>query len=145
VQALVAFAALRLDSDSKYHFFQLDLQTGERIGNAFWHQGALYDAFIGDYNEDGQSELVSVGINNGLERNVIFSLDLSELNGQAPAPKNYRIYGVETANFNNYLLLPATDFTQILGANTGETPLGGLVYSNRTKDSALYCSTESPT
>ena len=65
--------------------FSIDVKTGKRIGNTFWHSGRFADAHLGDFNRDGKPEIVAVGAQNSYEGNFILSINLDELDGCGPA------------------------------------------------------------
>ncbi len=90
--------------------YKLNLLNGERLKGTLWSQGHISSALINDFNKDGKKELVAAGINNGLERCFIFSINLNELNGQTPTTDKYYYANKKTAHFNKYVLLPKSDY-----------------------------------
>lgn len=92
--------------------FMLDPKTGKRIDSAFafWNSGSITQGMIGDFNLDGDKELVALGINNGYSRAVFFSINLNQLYGKSPAPERYSFKGMDLAKFNAYVLLPLSDY-----------------------------------
>jgi hypothetical protein len=115
--------------------FKLDAQTGEEIGKRFWHPGHLNGGIIYDFNKDGVEELVVWGINNGLERSVMFSIDPQKLVGKAPTINRYDFYGIEPADFNFYILLPKTDYNDYKNERFNHVPRGSMV---RLTDHTIY-------
>jgi hypothetical protein len=94
-------------------FFKLDLLTGERIdsANTAWHAGGISYAFVGDFDRNGNPEIVVAGGNNGFERAVVFSVDIDKLKGQLPSKPYYTFKNIEQADYNFYILLPQTDYS----------------------------------
>ncbi len=95
--------------------FKLDALTGKRVDSTkvLWSSGCINSAVIGDFDSDGRRELTVIGINNGYERSVLFSIDIDSLNGRSPAPPYYEILGKDLARYDHYLLLPKSDLTRL--------------------------------
>lgn len=94
--------------------YSLNLLTGKREDSlrVVWNAGAISDAKIGDFNEDGKPELIGTGGNNGFEKAVFFSINIDDMNyTQFPSPDFYTFKNLTRASFNNYILLPQTDFS----------------------------------
>ena len=89
--------------------FRLDFK-GNRIGKILWHPGGASWGFVKDIDNDGKYEAVVAGINNGFERAVLFSIELDKLNGRSPSNRKYRFPDYEIAEFDDYLLLPRSDY-----------------------------------
>jgi hypothetical protein len=92
--------------------FRLNLKTGIRDydNGTFWHPGGIINALIDDFNKDGKKEIAAIAISNCFERGAIFSIDINDMNGQAPSEGNYVFKGIGRARLNNYTLFPKTDF-----------------------------------
>ena len=88
----------------------LDAKSGKRVGKIFWHPGSINFGMIGDFNKDQIPRIILFGINNGMERCAVMSINLDELNGRAPSKPNYCFLGYPVAKFNKYILLPKTDY-----------------------------------
>ena len=116
--------------------YKLDITNGKRIDsiNTFWNSGCLSSAIIGDFNSDNKKEIVAIGLNNGYERSILFSLDLDKLNGsRSPAPPYYTILDHDIADFNQYILLPKSDLTNLY-FRWNSPKQGSLFYSEKTKE-----------
>ncbi|NWF88462.1 MAG: hypothetical protein HXY50_03270, partial [Ignavibacteriaceae bacterium] len=122
--------AIAANSNFASAVFKLNASNGERIKNTLWNAGHFHDGIIGDFNKDGENEIVLTAINNGFERTMIVSIDLKNLTGQLPTTQNYLFHQVEEANYNKLVLLPVTDFAKFLGARFNITLRGGLRYLN---------------
>jgi hypothetical protein len=94
--------------------YSISLKTGERRGGVLWHHGHYISGQIGDFNNDGTDEIVCTGINNCLERSVIFSIDIDKINGRAPSRKMWEYHNKPPAEFNKYVLLPKSDIPDYL-------------------------------
>jgi len=92
--------------------FTIDLLTGKRYDstNTLWNAGAINNCIFGDFNEDGITELVLGGMQNGYERAVLFSVDVDKMRGQTPAPKRYIFNGIPNCEVRDYILLPHSDY-----------------------------------
>ena len=112
--------------------FSIDVKTGKRIGNTFWHPGRFTDAHLGDFNRDGKPEIVAVGAQNSYEGNFILSINLDELDGCGPATPDYHFYGKKTSKFNKYVLIPLTDLAKHLDLRYANIDAGGLDYVKST-------------
>ncbi len=112
-QVLYAFA----NNDPLYPsaIFKLDALTGQRVDSSkvLWNSGGINSAVIGDFNSDNIKEIVAIGINNGYERAVLFSIDIDSLNGRSPAPPYYTIRSKPLAYYTEYILLPKSDLTRL--------------------------------
>ncbi len=89
--------------------FKLDCATGEMLNKILWHSGHLRVGGI--YRNKKNNEFYAVGMNNGFERAVLFCIPVERMNGQLPCAPGYEFINMETANPDQYLLLPKTDFT----------------------------------
>ncbi len=109
--------------------YRLNLLNGKRLSGTLWSQGHFAGAMIGDFNKDGQTELVGLGINNGSERCFLLSINLNQLSGQTPTlNKNYYYPKKEIAMFNQYLLLPKSDYNDYFKERFNVIPQGNLQY-----------------
>jgi hypothetical protein len=97
--------------------YKLDVRTGRRVDslNTLWHAGSI-SVIIGDFNEDGKTELAAAGVNNSFERAVFFTIDIENISGtQMPATEYYSLINngisLERARFNKYFIFPQTDFS----------------------------------
>ncbi|MCB0749657.1 MAG: hypothetical protein KDC90_19530, partial [Ignavibacteriae bacterium] len=88
---------------------KLDLTTGTRIEDIFWHSGALRGGIIYDIDNDGKDEVILSGIHNGLKSAVLCSIELDKLKGQSPSRENYYLDGIEIADVEHYIKLPKPD------------------------------------
>ncbi len=96
---------------------RLDLITGERLGNALWHPGAIGGAVIMDWNQDGKKEIIAGGASNGMHSAYLFSIDVDKLTGTFPSSEEKRFLNMELADFNKYILFPMTDYGKLMFPN----------------------------
>jgi hypothetical protein len=94
--------------------FSVNLKSGERRGGVLWHHGHFVTGLVDDFNEDGKTEIVLLGVNNCFERSVLLSIDIDKINGRAPSRKIWEYYGHPPADFNKYILLPKSDLNDYL-------------------------------
>lgn len=87
---------------------------GERIGEILWHPGTVRFGAVRDIDSDNNLELIAVGINNGFEGAVLFSIDIENLNGRSPSVGKYRFPNYEIAEFDQYIQLPVSDYVRKL-------------------------------
>lgn len=111
--------------------FKLNSMNGKRIAGTLWNAGHFQDGIIGDFNNDGNSELVLTAINNGYARSEIVSIDLSNLNGQLPTGHNYAFQGIGMAKYNKMVLLPKSDYAEYMNARFNPVLKGGLSFNNK--------------
>ncbi len=87
--------------------------NGAQVGDTLWNPGTYLIGFIKDIDNDGRLELVGAIINNGFERSALFSIELDKLKGRAPSVGKYRFPNLKIAEFEQYILLPKSDFNSI--------------------------------
>ncbi len=104
------YAAARHSEFYPTAIVSLDAGTGKRVGDIFWHPGSITFGAIGDFNKDHIPEIILFGINNGMERSALMSINLDELNGRAPSKPAYSFIGYPIAKFNKYVLVPKSDY-----------------------------------
>lgn len=109
---------------------KFNLKNGKQLGELFWHTGGITDGELFDIDNDGKSEILCTGINNGLRRGVFFILDYDSLKGQSPRVENYSFLGIEDAKFDHYVLLPKPDYFRYTFSKY-DKPFGFSVDSNR--------------
>ncbi len=134
-KALVCFATNDLYPCAIYF---LDLKSGIRMGPTLWHTGHLGSALVGDFNGDGEIELVCEGINNVYGRIFIYSIDLNKIGGQAPADGSRKFKDLPFAIFNEYLLLPRSDYSEYFNLPWNFMIRGGLSYYKESNIFYLY-------
>ncbi len=110
----------------------IDIKNGNRVGTTLWNYGHLHSGKIGDFNKDDRKELVMFGINNAFKRAIVFSIDIDKIEGQLPTDEKKGFIDIKPAKFNNYVLLPKTDYTESLTGNYNSTMWG---YFLRNQDS----------
>lgn len=101
--------------DNYYHntVFRLN-KDGELIGDVLWHPGTVRYGAVEDFDNDGKLELAAIGVNNGFEGVVLFSIELEKLNGRSPSVGKYRFPDYEIADFDHYIKLPVSDYVHNL-------------------------------
>ena len=93
--------------------FMLDAVTGERLPGTLWSQGHFNAAKVGDFDKDGDIEIIAGGINNGLESAFMLIQDLSKLQGQTPSIRKYLFENYEIGQFDKFLLFQKTDICRL--------------------------------
>ncbi len=89
-------------------------KDGELIGDVLWHPGTVRYGAVEDFDNDGKLELAAIGVNNGFEGVVLFSIELEKLNGRSPSVGKYRFPDYEIADFDHYIKLPVSDYVHNL-------------------------------
>ncbi len=117
--------------------YMLDLQTGKRVFDTFWHPGFIYGAYIIESNNRKEKELVFAGQNNSWNRRAIGILPLNNIAGKAPSDKHHDYYGNKIADLKYYALLPDVDYHQkIIPKNPTFSGQGDFMYFE--KDQSFY-------
>lgn len=110
--------------------FGIDILTGKRVTDIFWHSGHLTDGLIFIDSLSDREKILLAGVNNGFESTVIIVLDLDSLSGQAVAPENYILNKIPLANINKYILIPPTDYSTYSGSRYNAPVIGSLLHKN---------------
>ena len=100
----------------------------------FWHAGNIVSPLIGDFNKDGEEEIVATAVNNGLERTVAFSINLNNLEGQGPSTRQYTFKNIKDAKLNKYILLPKSELTKIYSKRYNEPFSPDSKYNSSVKE-----------
>lgn len=108
--------AIALNANFVSALFRLNAATGERLEGTLWNAGHFQDGVIGDFNRDGQKEIVLIAISNGFEKTFIVSINLDKINGYLPTSDIYKFQEIQLAEYNKFVLLPVTDYAKYLGA-----------------------------
>jgi hypothetical protein len=111
--------------------FGIDILTGKRITDIFWHSGHLTDGVIFVDSLTKREKILLTGVSNGLESTVMIVLDLDSLFGQAIAPENYILKEIPLANIDKYILIPPTDYSTYSGSRYNAPVIGGLLYKKK--------------
>jgi len=124
--------------DRYYHnaVFRLN-KYGELIGDILWHPGTVRYGAVRDFDNDGNLELAAIGINNGFEGAVLFSIELEKLNGRSPSVGKYRFPDYEIAEFDHYIKLPVSDYIRNL-RNDRRYNTPELVHVNEISNNLLF-------
>ena len=132
-QILYAFA----DNDPLYPsaIYKLNVKNGQRIdsSNVLWNSGGIFSAIIGNSNYATKREVVAIALNNGYERSVLFAINTDKLNGRSPAPPYYTILNQKLAEFDQYILLPKSDLTNLY-FRWNSPKLGSLFFDRKTSE-----------
>lgn len=115
--------------------FKLNLKTGEKHPDVFRHSGHIGGAHIRNSTNDSDKVLTVLALNNGLERVVLFSIKLTELFGQSPAPESYKFLNTPIANFIEYVLIPNPDLVKYFNLRFASIGRNSLVFS---KNSSMF-------
>ena len=124
----VVYAMANNATDFPGAIFRLNAKTGKRLPGTFWNPGHFAAGKFGDFNHDGQQELIVTGINNSFEQAFIMSIDTDRLNGRAPSAEFYRLYNFDIAKLNKYILLPKTDLNNYTKQRYNMVAIGMLDY-----------------
>jgi hypothetical protein len=88
---------------------KLNAETGEPLGDNFYHAGGISGAELFDLNFDGGLEVVASGISYGYDKAFLFTINYDSLGGTSPSLPEFGFKDKVIANFDYYLLLPRTD------------------------------------
>ena len=91
--------------------FGVDITTGERATEVFWHSGHLDDGLIYEDSSENSDKLIVGGVNNGFESASLAVLEISKLAGQAPTSSNYNLNDITPADLLEYILIPPSDYS----------------------------------
>jgi len=118
--------------------FAVDVLTGKRMKSTgtLWNAGAINNCIVGDFNEDGMTELIIAGSHNGYERALLFSVNIDKMNGQTPAPNRYIFNDIPAAKINKFILLPHTDYGKHFW-RSNSVPSQHLVFVQHSKEFEL--------
>lgn len=102
---------------ARHHYFPsaifgIDLLTGKKASGVFWHAGHIVDGFVFDDEDTKKRKLLIGGVNNGFEAVAVMIVELDKLEGQAPAPENYRLKEISDTEIDEYILIPQTDYSE---------------------------------
>ncbi len=92
--------------------YMLDLRTGKRVQDTFWHPGFIYGGYI--ITLDNKKTLVFMAINNSWHKTALGMLNLNNINGKAPSDKYHSFFGFKLALLDKYILLPNLDYQKII-------------------------------
>lgn len=110
--------------------FRLSAKTGKRLKGEFWNAGHIVSALLGDFNNDKKKEIVGIGLHNGFNATILFSIDIKNLNGQSPAIGNYKFIDLPEAEMNSYILILPSDLTKYYNIRLNY-PLGASFNYNK--------------
>jgi len=118
--------------------FAVDILTGKRFEGTgtLWNAGAINNCIVGDFNEDGITELIIAGSHNGYERALLFSVNIDKMNGQTPAPDRYIFNNIPAAEINKFILLPHTDYGKHFW-RSNSVPSQHLIFVQHSKEFEL--------
>lgn len=91
---------------------KLDARDGSREG-LYIHSGQFDNVKFADINNDGITDIVLVGLNNGLKNACLIILDPRYISGYSPSPMEYHPSGYNPATEIAYIRIPKT----IVGKN----------------------------
>lgn len=94
--------------------FRLDLETGKRLPGTLWCSGHTVDAIIKDLDNDGDKEILAVGVDNGYEEIVIFSFEIDTLTRSRLSKEEYLIKNYPIADLTTLIRLAKTDYDNYL-------------------------------
>ena len=119
--------------------YMLDLKTGKRVLDTFWHPGFIEGGYIIKSKTRNKKNLVFIACNNCWHKAAIGMLDLSDINGKAPADWHHDYYGEKIADLKHYLLFPDEDYQEIITPTISlNMQIGDFNYNEA--DSSFHCS-----
>lgn len=112
--------------------YKLDIETGKRLEGTLWSQGHFHwRGSVGDFNNDGKTEIFIGGISNKMESAFVLFVDYDSLNGQTP--NEIELFNNRPiANLGQYILIGKSDIANYL--NLRFNSIIAAVYSERMKD-----------
>ena len=93
--------------------FKLDIKTGMRLDGTLWSQGHFRRGTLGDFDEDGNTEIFIGGISNHMESAFVLYSDYNLLDGQTPNTK-IQFEGIPTAKLEHFFLIGKSDVCNFL-------------------------------
>lgn len=94
--------------------FTLDLKTGEKVGRTHWVSGFTYESAMKDVNNDGISDIILVGKDNGFQEYVLWIVSADKIFGHRPSTDYKRIKNQPEADLISYLRFPKTDCDKVI-------------------------------
>jgi len=94
--------------------YSINIRTGKRLPGNVWCSGHIIGALIKDVNNDGQLDILAVGLDNGFEEQVVFAFQIDTLTKVRPSTAEYTIKNFPIGNFIAYIRIPKTDFTKFI-------------------------------
>lgn len=91
--------------------YRIDLKTGRRLPGTLWASGHFSDALIKDINNDGRTDILAVGLDNGFEDQVIFAYTLDTLTSVRLSTDEYTIKDYPISKPILYIRIQKTDYT----------------------------------
>ncbi len=92
--------------------YMLDLKSGKRVFNTFWHPGFVNGGYIIRSKDNKNKDLVFYADNNSWHKFAIGMLNLNNIKGKAPSDRHHDYYGEKIASLKQYILLPHEDYMQ---------------------------------
>lgn len=96
--------------------FGIDIKTGKRVTEIFWHSGNFFDGILKKDSIKGESKIILGGTNNGYESAALVVIKPEKLNGQGIAPQNYSFKDLPLAEFEEYIIIKKSDLAEKLNA-----------------------------
>ncbi len=90
--------------------YMLDLKTGKRVFDTFWHPGFVNGGYIIRSEDNKNKDLVFYADNNSWHKFAVGMLNLNNIEGKAPSDKHHDYYWKRNAALEHYLLLPYEDY-----------------------------------
>lgn len=134
--SLFLFCLARNNPNEVSCVYRLNVRTGRNSNDILWHSGHLVAGKI--YKFDSKNQLYALGMNNGFERSIIFSIDINNMHGQLPAQNQYELLNIPKANPDQYLLLPKTDYTGYYQMRFNIPQVGGIILDGNTDNIQIY-------
>lgn len=94
--------------------YRIDLRNGERLPGTMWCSGHTVGAIIKDIDNDGERDILAIGVDNGFEDIVVFGFGIDSLTRVRPSTKEYTIKNFPMAELKNFIRLRKTDYDNYL-------------------------------
>ena len=114
--------------------FSLSASTGKRINKGLWNAGHIVNAMIGDFNKDDKLEIVALGVHNGFNSAILFTVDPENLNGQTPTVGDYSFIGLETVRPKTLISFLPCDLTKYHNIRMNSAVGSTLMFDNGSKE-----------
>ena len=91
--------------------YRIDLETGKRLPGSLWTSGHISDALLKDINNDGKIDILTVGLDNGFEEQVVFGYTPETVTKVRLSTDDYTIQNFPVENPIIYLRIMKSDYT----------------------------------
>ena len=125
--------------------FKLLVKTGEKVNGQLWNSGHIVNAMLGDFDDNNIKEIVAIGLNNAFKSAVIFSVAISNIDGQMPTTYPYKFKNVHEAQLNHLVNVSPTDLTEYFNIKLSTLVGSSLHFDKGSKEFRFWIIEGSPT